>query len=208
MVGKEYEAGGIARDGAKLVMAVACAEVPKFTVVIGGSFGAGNYGDVRPRVRAAAALDVAERADLGDGRRASGDRADDGGRRGSGRDPREVRGARAIRTTRRRGSGTTGSSTRSTRGACSRSGSRLRSTRRSRRPRSASSGCRWGTRSSTWTRSGEGPGGAVRKVRRALGARAFGFNYFTIPPGRDWARARPCRLRPGGGRVRRPADRA
>jgi acetyl-CoA carboxylase carboxyltransferase component len=44
MVGKEYEAGGIARDGAKLVMAVACAEVPKFTFVIGGSFGAGNYG--------------------------------------------------------------------------------------------------------------------------------------------------------------------
>jgi len=44
MVGKEYEAGGIARDGAKLVMAVACANVPKFTVIIGGSFGAGNYG--------------------------------------------------------------------------------------------------------------------------------------------------------------------
>ncbi len=44
MVGKEYEAGGIARDGAKLVTAVACAEVPKFTVVVGGSFGAGNYG--------------------------------------------------------------------------------------------------------------------------------------------------------------------
>jgi acetyl-CoA carboxylase carboxyltransferase component len=43
MVGKEYETGGIARDGAKLVMAVACAEVPKFTVVVGGSFGAGNY---------------------------------------------------------------------------------------------------------------------------------------------------------------------
>jgi acetyl-CoA carboxylase carboxyltransferase component len=43
MVGTEYEAGGIARDGAKLVMAVANAEVPKFTVVIGGSFGAGNY---------------------------------------------------------------------------------------------------------------------------------------------------------------------
>jgi acetyl-CoA carboxylase carboxyltransferase component len=43
MVGKEYEAGGIARDGAKLVTAVACAEVPKFTVVVGGSFGAGNY---------------------------------------------------------------------------------------------------------------------------------------------------------------------
>jgi acetyl-CoA carboxylase carboxyltransferase component len=43
MVGQEYEAGGIARDGAKLVMAVACAQVPKLTVVIGGSFGAGNY---------------------------------------------------------------------------------------------------------------------------------------------------------------------
>jgi acetyl-CoA carboxylase carboxyltransferase component len=43
MVGAEYEAGGIARDGAKLVMAVANAQVPKFTVVTGGSFGAGNY---------------------------------------------------------------------------------------------------------------------------------------------------------------------
>ena len=43
MVGKSAEAGGIAKDGAKLVTAVACAEVPKFTVVIGGSFGAGNY---------------------------------------------------------------------------------------------------------------------------------------------------------------------
>jgi 3-methylcrotonyl-CoA carboxylase beta subunit/propionyl-CoA carboxylase len=43
MVGQEYEAGGIARDGAKMVMAVANAQVPKFTVVIGGSFGAGNY---------------------------------------------------------------------------------------------------------------------------------------------------------------------
>src|SRR5689334_7774921 len=43
MVGQEYEAGGIARVGAKLVMAVANAEVPKFTVVVGGSFGAGNY---------------------------------------------------------------------------------------------------------------------------------------------------------------------
>ena len=44
MVGKEYETGGIARDGAKLVTAVACSVVPKFTVVIVGSFGAGNYG--------------------------------------------------------------------------------------------------------------------------------------------------------------------
>jgi 3-methylcrotonyl-CoA carboxylase beta subunit len=44
MVGRQYEHQGIARAGAKLVTAVACAEVPKFTVVIGGSFGAGNYG--------------------------------------------------------------------------------------------------------------------------------------------------------------------
>lgn len=44
MVGQKYETGGIAKHGAKLVTAVACAQVPKFTVVIGGSFGAGNYG--------------------------------------------------------------------------------------------------------------------------------------------------------------------
>ncbi|MBS0286768.1 MAG: methylcrotonoyl-CoA carboxylase [Proteobacteria bacterium] len=44
MVGKKYEAGGIAKDGAKMVTAVACAQVPKLTVIVGGSFGAGNYG--------------------------------------------------------------------------------------------------------------------------------------------------------------------
>jgi 3-methylcrotonyl-CoA carboxylase beta subunit len=44
MVGQQYEAGGIAKHGAKMVHAVACAEVPKLTVLIGGSFGAGNYG--------------------------------------------------------------------------------------------------------------------------------------------------------------------
>jgi 3-methylcrotonyl-CoA carboxylase beta subunit len=43
MVGKKYENAGIAKDGAKMVTAVACSQVPKFTVVIGGSFGAGNY---------------------------------------------------------------------------------------------------------------------------------------------------------------------
>lgn len=43
MVGREYEVGGIAKHGAKMVTAVACARVPKFTVIIGGSFGAGNY---------------------------------------------------------------------------------------------------------------------------------------------------------------------
>jgi 3-methylcrotonyl-CoA carboxylase beta subunit len=44
MVGREAEAGGIAKDGAKMVTAVACAQVPKITVIVGGSFGAGNYG--------------------------------------------------------------------------------------------------------------------------------------------------------------------
>jgi 3-methylcrotonyl-CoA carboxylase beta subunit len=44
MVGRKYESEGIARHGAKMVTAVACAQVPKFTVIIGGSFGAGNYG--------------------------------------------------------------------------------------------------------------------------------------------------------------------
>jgi len=44
MVGREAEAGGIAKHGAKMVTAVACAQVPKFTVIIGGSYGAGNYG--------------------------------------------------------------------------------------------------------------------------------------------------------------------
>jgi 3-methylcrotonyl-CoA carboxylase beta subunit len=44
MVGQKYEAGGIAKDGAKMVTAVSCARVPKLTVLIGGSFGAGNYG--------------------------------------------------------------------------------------------------------------------------------------------------------------------
>ena len=44
MVGQKYEAGGIAKDGAKMVTAVSCAKVPKFTVIIGGSHGAGNYG--------------------------------------------------------------------------------------------------------------------------------------------------------------------
>src|SRR3546814_14839494 len=43
MVGRKYENAGIAKDGAKMVTAVACSSVPKFTVVIGGSFGPGNY---------------------------------------------------------------------------------------------------------------------------------------------------------------------
>jgi len=44
MVGRDAEAGGIAKHGAKMVTAVACAQVPKLTLIVGGSFGAGNYG--------------------------------------------------------------------------------------------------------------------------------------------------------------------
>ena len=44
MVGRDAELGGIAKNGAKMVTAVACAQVPKITVIIGGSYGAGNYG--------------------------------------------------------------------------------------------------------------------------------------------------------------------
>lgn len=47
MVGRDAEAGGIAKNGAKMVTAVACAQVPKITVLIGGSYGAGNYGICR-----------------------------------------------------------------------------------------------------------------------------------------------------------------
>ena len=72
MVGREYEAGGIAKDGAKLVTAVACAAVPKFTVIIGGSFGAGNYGMAGRAYGAARPVDVAQRAHQRDGRPAGG----------------------------------------------------------------------------------------------------------------------------------------
>ena len=81
MVGREYEAGGIAKDGAKLVTAVACANVPKFTVIFGGLVRRGELRDVRASLRAAAALDVAERPHLRDGRRAGREGAHDGGRR-------------------------------------------------------------------------------------------------------------------------------
>jgi acetyl-CoA carboxylase carboxyltransferase component len=111
MVGKEYEEGGIARDGAKLVMAVACADVPKFTVVTGGSFGAGNYAMCG---RAYEPTRFARRTK-----------------------------PRAIRITRRRGSGTTASSTRSTPALCSRSGSRRLRTHRFPRRGLASSACRY-----------------------------------------------------------------
>ena len=75
MVGRDYEAGGIAKHGAKMVTAVACARVPKLTVVIGGSFGAGNYSMCGRAYSPRFLLTVAQRADLGDGRRAGRDRA-------------------------------------------------------------------------------------------------------------------------------------
>ena len=75
MVGREYEAGGIAKHGAKMVTAVATARVPKLTVVIGGSFGAGNYSMCGRAYSPRLPVHVAERADLGDGRRAGGDGA-------------------------------------------------------------------------------------------------------------------------------------
>ena len=182
MVGTEYEAGGIARDGAKLVMAVANAQVPKFTVVTGGSFGAGNYAMCGRAYEPAAALDVAERAHLGHGRRAGGDGALDRRRRRRGRDPREVRGGGEPVLLDRAALG-----------------------RRDHRP------ARHAPRARARARGGAqradprddlrhlphvmgysvvnieeiepaGPGGAVRFVRRELGVEAFGINWFELPP--------------------------
>ena len=107
MVGRKYEAGGIAKDGAKMVTAVACAQVPKITVIIGGSFGAGNYG-MCGRAYSPRFLFTWPNARISrDGRRAGGARAGDraarqhrgrrqdlerGGRGGlQGADPRAVR---------------------------------------------------------------------------------------------------------------------
>ena len=85
MVGRDYEAGGIAKHGAKMVTAVACARVPKLTVIIGGSFGAGNYSMCGPGLLPPVPVDVAERQDLGDGRRTG--RLGAGHRRATGTAP-------------------------------------------------------------------------------------------------------------------------
>ena len=88
MVGQKYEAGGIAKDGAKLVTAVACGQVPKFTVITGGSFGAGNYG-MCGRAYAPRLLWMWPNARISVmGGRAGGERAGD-------RAPRRAGGARA-----------------------------------------------------------------------------------------------------------------
>ena len=134
MVGREYEAGGIAKHGAKMVTAVACARVPKLTVVIGGSFGAGNYSHVRAGVLAAVPVDVAQRrisvmggeqaaSVLATVRRDQLERAARTGRRGrggvQGADPRAVRAAGPAPTTPPPGCGTTASSTPPTPATCS-----------------------------------------------------------------------------------------
>ena len=148
MVGKAAEAGGIAKDGAKMVTAVACAQVPKITVIIGGSYGAGNYAMCGRAYSPALPLHLAQRAHLRDGRPAGGGRAghraarehrgrgQDLERRGGGR-LQEARcwrssSARATPITPPPACGTTASSRRARRGAWWRWRCRPRSTRRSR----------------------------------------------------------------------------
>ena len=132
MVGGKYEAGGIAKDGAKMVTAVACAEVPKFTVLIGGSFGAGNYGMCGRAYSPALPVLLAQQPHQRHGRRAGRQRAGHRPprrleararpgrprRRPSRRRSASATRTRAIPTTPPRGSGTTASSTRSRPATC------------------------------------------------------------------------------------------
>ena len=197
MVGRKYEHGGIAKDGAKLVNAVANAAVPKLTVIVGGSFGAGNYGmcgrAFEPRFlwmwpnarisvmggeQAASVLATVRRdGDRGQGRQLVGR-----GRGGAFKapDPR--------RSTRRQGHpyyatrpavGRRRRSTRPTPARCWASACRRRSTRRSRRRASACSGCE-GTheRRLVLARDGAGrpghaePAAAAQRLRRGADRRA------------------------------------
>ena len=135
MVGREYEAGGIAKHGAKMVTAVATARVPKLTVVIGGSFGAGNYSmcgraysprflwmwpgariSVMGGPQAASVLATLRRDQV---EAAGGTLERRRGGRVRGADPRALRAARARPTTRPPASGTTASSTPPTPATCS-----------------------------------------------------------------------------------------
>ena len=134
MVGRKYENEGIARNGAKMVTAVATAQVPKFTIIIGGSFGAGNYGMCGRAYQPALFVDVAQRAHLGHGRRAGGQRAGHrqarrhrsqgrhlehgGGRSLQGADPPASTKSRAIPISPPPACGTTASSTPPTPAAC------------------------------------------------------------------------------------------
>ena len=157
MVGKKYENEGIARHGAKMVTAVACARVPKFTVIVGGSFGAGNYGmcgrAYAPRFlwtwpnsrisvmggEQAANVLATVRRDAIEAKGGAWSADEESGVQGA--DPRAVRRRRAIRTTPRRGSGTMASSIRPTRACAWRSGLASRCDSRFPRRASASSGC-------------------------------------------------------------------
>ncbi len=156
MVGKQYESGGIAKDGAKMVMAVANAAVPKFTVIIGGSFGAGNYGmcgraygprqlwmwpnariSVMGGEQAASTLLTVRM----DGMAARGQTMTRRSRRRSKRRSWRNTRRRATPTTARRACGMTASSTRWIRARRWRWASPPRSTRRSPRRSSACFGC-------------------------------------------------------------------
>ena len=75
MVGKKYEQEGIIKHGAKLINAVSNSTVPAITIMIGASYGAGNYAMMRPRLRAALPVHVAEPPHRGDGRQAARGRA-------------------------------------------------------------------------------------------------------------------------------------
>ena len=157
MVGREYEAGGIAKDGAKMVTAVACAQVPKITVIIGGSYGAGNYGmcgraygprflftwpnariSVMGGEQAASVLATVRRDNIeAEGKKWSR------GRRGriQAADPRAIRGRRQSLLRHRAAVGRRHHHARPKRAACWRCASRRRSMRRSRRRSSACLGC-------------------------------------------------------------------
>ncbi len=156
MVGREYEAGGIAKDGAKMVTAVACAQVPKITLIIGGSYGAGNYGmcgraygprflftwpnariSVMGGEQAASVLATVRRDNIeAEGKKWSQVEEEEFKRRSASNTR-----PRAIPITPPRGCGTTASSRPPRRAACWRCASRRRSTRRSRRRSSACLGC-------------------------------------------------------------------
>ena len=159
MVGRDYEAGGIAKDGAKMVTAVACAQVPKITLIVGGSYGAGNYGmcgraygprflftwpnariSVMGGEQAASVLATVKRDNIEAGGAQVVARSR---KRNSRRRSATSTSARAIPITPPRGCGTTASSRRAKRAACWRWPFPPRSTRRCRRRGSGCLGCRW-----------------------------------------------------------------
>ena len=154
MVGRDYEAGGIAKHGAKMVTAVACARVPKLTVVIGGSYGAGNYSMCgraysprflwmwpNARISVMGGEQAASVLATVRGEQLEAGALERRGRGVQGADPRRSTRPRAIRTTRRPGCGTTGSSTRPTPERSRPGAVGCAPMRRSSRSPTASSGC-------------------------------------------------------------------